>query len=113
VAVNCGGAWATFELNVFKPLIIQNFLQSVRLLADGAVSFNDQLRARIEPDAARIKKAGRRIIDAGDRAQPAHRYDKAAPSPRRRTRRAARSQRRWPRDMSTSEQFDQWVRPRR
>src|SRR5205085_9045680 len=41
VAVNLGGASGNFELNVFKPLIIHNFLQSVRLLADGARSFND------------------------------------------------------------------------
>src|SRR5712672_3270701 len=41
VAVNIGGASGNFELNVFKPLIIHNFLQSVRLLADGAGSFRD------------------------------------------------------------------------
>src|SRR5690606_2877343 len=39
VAINIGGASGNFELNVFKPLVIHNFLQSVRLLADGMTSF--------------------------------------------------------------------------
>ncbi len=46
VAVNIGGASGNFELNVFKPLIIHNFLQSVRLLADGMRSLRGALRAR-------------------------------------------------------------------
>src|SRR5207249_4546823 len=54
VAVNLGGAMGNFELNVFKPLVIHNFLQSVRLLADGARSFNDHCAAGIEPDLSRI-----------------------------------------------------------
>src|SRR5689334_13946987 len=42
VAINIGGASGNFELNVFKPVIIHNFLQSVRLLADGAESFRER-----------------------------------------------------------------------
>ena len=45
-----------FELNVFKPVIAYNFLQSVRLLADAAKSFNDHCAVGIEPDKARIKQ---------------------------------------------------------
>jgi fumarate hydratase class II len=45
-----------FELNVFKPVIAYNFLQSVRLLADAAKSFNDHCAMGIEPDRARIKQ---------------------------------------------------------
>src|SRR5207253_10180348 len=41
VAINMGGALGNFELNVMKPLIIDNFLKSVRLLADVCVSFHD------------------------------------------------------------------------
>jgi Fumarase len=41
VAVNIGGASGNFELNVFRPMIAHNVLQSIRLLADGAHSFND------------------------------------------------------------------------
>src|SRR5260221_6657533 len=54
VAVSFGGALGNFELNVMKPLIIHNFLQSVRLLSDGAVSFNDNCAVGIEPDKKRI-----------------------------------------------------------
>ncbi len=56
VAVNMGGALGNFELNVMKPLIIHNFLGSVQLLADGAVSFTDHCVVGIEPNAAMIKK---------------------------------------------------------
>lgn len=51
VAINIGGASGNFELNVFRPLIAHNFLQSVRLLADGMQSFHDHCatnRARID-----------------------------------------------------------------
>src|SRR5580693_6531448 len=54
VAVNYGGALGNFELNVMKPLIIDNFLRSVRLLADVCVSFNDNCATGIEPNRARI-----------------------------------------------------------
>ena len=53
-AVNIGGATGHFELNVFKPMIMYNVLQSVRLLADAARSFNDHCVAGIEPNRARI-----------------------------------------------------------
>ncbi len=45
-----------FELNVFKPVIAYNFLQSVRLLADSAKSFNDHCAIGIEPNRARIQE---------------------------------------------------------
>ena len=54
VAINFGGASGNFELNVFRPMIAHNFLQSVRLLADGMVSFNDHCAVGIEPNRARI-----------------------------------------------------------
>ncbi|MDZ4860625.1 MAG: class II fumarate hydratase [Candidatus Hydrogenedentes bacterium] len=54
VAVNVGGASGNFELNVFKPVIIYNMLQSIRLLADGTRSFNEHCAEGIEPDTARI-----------------------------------------------------------
>ena len=73
VAINIGGASGNFELNVFKPLIVHNFLQSVRLLADGCVSFNDHCAVGIEPNRERITELVQRLADAGDRAQPAHR----------------------------------------
>src|SRR3954452_14640115 len=54
VAVNFAGASGNFELNVYKPVLIHNFLQSVRLLADGALSFEEHCARGIEPDRERI-----------------------------------------------------------
>jgi fumarate hydratase class II len=56
VAINIGGANGHFELNVFKPVMIYNFLHSARLIADGCVSFNNKCAVGIEPIAANIKK---------------------------------------------------------
>ncbi|MCB0699454.1 MAG: class II fumarate hydratase [Chitinophagaceae bacterium] len=49
VAINVGGATGHFELNVFKPMMIYNFLHSARLIGDGCVSFNDKCAVGIEP----------------------------------------------------------------
>jgi fumarate hydratase class II len=56
VAINVGGASGHFELNVFKPVMIYNFLHSARLIGDGCVSFNDKCAIGIEPIHANIKK---------------------------------------------------------
>ena len=56
VAINIGGATGHFELNVFKPVIIYNFLHSARLIGEGCVSFNDKCAEGIEPIEANIKK---------------------------------------------------------
>ncbi|OJV52067.1 MAG: fumarate hydratase, class II [Bacteroidetes bacterium 43-16] len=49
VAINVGGATGHFELNVFKPVMIFNFLHSARLIGEGAVSFNDKCAVGLEP----------------------------------------------------------------
>lgn len=56
VAINIGGATGHFELNVFKPMMIYNFLHSARLIGEGCVSFNDKCAIGIEPIEANIKK---------------------------------------------------------
>ncbi len=56
VAINIGGATGHFELNVFKPVMIYNFLHSARLIGEGCVSFNDKCAMGIEPIEANIKK---------------------------------------------------------
>jgi len=56
VAINIGGATGHFELNVFKPVMIYNFLHSARLIGDGCVSFNDRCAAGIQPIEDNIKK---------------------------------------------------------
>lgn len=55
VAVNMAGALGNFELNVFKPVLIYNFLQSVRLLGDTARMFNEHCAVGIEPNIEKIK----------------------------------------------------------
>ncbi len=56
VAIGIGGSNGHFELNVFKPLMIYNFLHSARLIGDGCVSFNDKCAVGIEPIEANIQK---------------------------------------------------------
>src|SRR6185503_12362968 len=111
VAVNMGGAMGNFELNVFKPLIIHNFLQSVRLLADGSKSFNDNCAVGIEPDRARIDKLLRESLMLVTALNPHIGYDKAAKIAKKAhkegtTLKAAALAL----GHLTSEQFDQWVK---
>lgn len=56
VAINIGGSNGHFELNVFKPMMIYNFLHSARLIGDVCVSFNDRCAVGIEPLRENIKK---------------------------------------------------------
>lgn len=56
VAVNLGGASGNFELNVYRPMVIHNVLQSIRLLADGMESFNEHCAIGIEPNRERISQ---------------------------------------------------------
>jgi len=56
VAINIGGSNGHFELNVFKPMMIYNFLESARLIGDACVSFNENCAVGIEPNQARIEE---------------------------------------------------------
>jgi len=56
VAINIGGATGHFELNVFKPMMIYNFLHSARLIGDGCVSFNEKCAVGIAPIEENINK---------------------------------------------------------
>ncbi|RBL93027.1 MULTISPECIES: class II fumarate hydratase [Chitinophaga] len=56
VAISIGGSNGHFELNVFKPVMIYNFLHSARLIGEGCVSFNDKCAEGIEPIEANIRK---------------------------------------------------------
>jgi len=78
VAINFGGASGNFELNVFRPMIVHNFLQSVRLLADGMGSFNDHCAAGIEPNRERIAELVGRSLMLVTALNPHIGYDKAA-----------------------------------
>ncbi|MDB5769920.1 MAG: fumC [Burkholderia sp.] len=78
VAINIGGASGNFELNVFKPLIAHNFLQSVRLLADGIVSFDEHCARGIEPNHGRIAELMERSLMLVTALAPHIGYDRAA-----------------------------------
>jgi fumarate hydratase class II len=112
VTVNVAGSQGNFELNVFKPVIIHNFLQSVRLLADGAESFNDNCAAGIEPNRERIETLVRESLMLVTALNPHIGYDKAAEIAKKAhkegttLRQAAVAL-----GYVTAEQFDQWVRP--
>ena len=78
VAINFGGASGNFELNVFRPMIAHNFLQSVRLLADGMRSFNDHCAVGIEPNRERIAELVGASLMLVTALNPHIGYDKAA-----------------------------------
>jgi fumarate hydratase class II len=69
VAINIGGATGHFELNVFKPVMIYNFLHSARLIGDVCVSFNDKCAIGIEPIHENIKAHVKQFTHACDSAQ--------------------------------------------
>src|SRR5687767_1100864 len=78
VAINFGGAQGHLELNVFKPLIAHNFLQSVRLLADGMASFDEHCAHGIEPNRERIAALLHGSLMLVTALAPRIGYDKAA-----------------------------------
>jgi fumarate hydratase, class II len=112
VAINIGGASGNFELNVFRPMIIHNFLQSVRLLADGMSSFEEHCARGIEANRARIEELMERSLMLVTALTPHIGYDKAAEIAKRAhhdgntLKQAALAL-----GYVTAQQFDQWVRP--
>ena len=112
VAINIGGASGNFELNVFKPLIIHNFLQSARLLTDGARSFEAHCARGIEPNRERIAALLGQSLMLVTALNPHIGYDKAAAIAKKAHREGTTLK------MAalalgyvTAEQFDAWVRP--
>ncbi|MEO6016235.1 MAG: class II fumarate hydratase, partial [Polaromonas sp.] len=112
VAINFGGASGNFELNVFRPMIAHNFLQSVRLLADGMVSFNDHCAVGIEPNRERITELVDRSLMLVTALNTHIGYDKAAFIAKKAHKEGSNL-----RDAAlasgyvTGEQFDAWVVP--
>jgi fumarate hydratase class II len=78
VAITVGGASGNFELNVFKPMIAHNFLQSARLLADGMLSFDEHCARGIEPNRTRIAELMERSLMLVTALAPHIGYDRAA-----------------------------------
>jgi fumarate hydratase, class II len=76
--VTFAGSQGHFELNVFKPVIVNAVLQSIRLLADGAVSFTDNAVVGIEPNHDRLRELMERSLMLVTALAPTIGYDKAA-----------------------------------
>jgi fumarate hydratase class II len=112
VAINIGGASGNFELNVFRPMVIHNFLQSVRLLADGMASFNRHCAVGIEPNEARIAELVSRSLMLVTALNPHIGYDKAAQIAKK-AHKDGSSLREAALALGhvTAEQFDAWVVP--
>ncbi|TAM52945.1 MAG: class II fumarate hydratase [Paraburkholderia sp.] len=112
VAINFGGASGNFELNVFRPMIAHNVLQSIRLLADGAQSFNDHCAVGIEPNRTRIDTLLNESLMLVTALNPHIGYDKAAQIAKKAhkegtTLKAAALALGY----VTEAQFEEWVRP--
>jgi fumarate hydratase, class II len=78
VAINWGGASGNFQLNVYKPLIAHCFLQSARLLADGADSFREHCVEGLEADPERMRFLLERSLMLVTALAPHIGYDAAA-----------------------------------
>ncbi|AKM30563.1 fumarate hydratase, class II [Pandoraea faecigallinarum] len=112
VAINIGGSMGNFELNVFKPMLIHNFLQSVRVLADGAVSFNDNCAIGIEPNRERIGSLLEESLMLVTALNPHIGYDKAAQIAKKAHKEGTTLKASaLALGHVTAEQFDAWVRP--
>ncbi|HEY6823723.1 MAG TPA: class II fumarate hydratase [Steroidobacteraceae bacterium] len=112
VAVNIGGASGNFELNVFRPLVIRNFLHSARLLAHACENFNEHCAAGIKPNRARIEQLMRDSLMLVTALNPHIGYEKAAAIAKKAhkdgtTLKAAALKLKY----VTEKQFDAWVRP--
>jgi len=112
VAINIGGASGNFELNVFKPVIAQDFLQSVRLLTDGMRSFDEHCARGIDADQNRIAELMQRSLMLVTALTPHIGYDRAAQIAKRALhdgstlKEAAIAL-----GLVTEDEFDRWVRP--
>ncbi|MCK6649773.1 MAG: class II fumarate hydratase [Bacteroidia bacterium] len=112
VAVSVGGSMGHFELNVFKPLIAANVLQSARLIGDACVSFNDKCAEGIEPNLPVLKQHLENSLMLVTALNTHIGYEKAA-----KIAKTAHKGNKTLREAAielgyvTNEQFDQWVRP--
>jgi len=110
-AIGFAGSQGNFELNVFKPVIIFNFLNSARLLADGCDSFNEHCATGIEPNREKIADYVKTSLMLVTALNPHIGYDKAAQIAKK-----AHKEGTGLKDAAlalghlTSEQFDQWVK---
>lgn len=114
MAIATGGMNGHFELNVFKPVMIANFLQSARLIGDACVSFNDNLAVGIEPNIERIEANLENSLMLVTALNTHIGYEKAAKIAKK-----AHQENSTLREAAialgflTDEQFTEWVQPRK
>lgn len=112
VAINIGGSNGHFELNVFKPMMIYNFLHSARLIGEGCISFNDKCAIGIEPLYDNINRHLNNSLMLVTALNPKIGYYKAAEIAQ-----TAHKQGKTLKETAialgylTAEEFDQWVVP--
>lgn len=112
VAISIGGASGNFELNVFKPLIAYNFMQSVRLLADGMTSFDQHCARGIAANHARIAQLLERSLMLVTALTPHIGYERAAEIAKQAQRDGSTlKQAAVALGYVTEKEFDQWVHP--
>jgi fumarate hydratase class II len=112
VAINIGGASGNFELNVFKPVIIYNFLQSCRLLADTCTMFNEHCAVGIEANVDRLDYYNRNTLMLVTALNPHIGYDNAAKIAKTAHKNGTTlKEEALKLGLLTEEQFDAWVRP--
>ncbi|WP_339923007.1 class II fumarate hydratase [uncultured Cyclobacterium sp.] len=112
VAISVGGMSGQFELNVFKPMMVNNLLTSARLLGDACVSFNDNCVVGIEPNIPFIKRHLENSLMLVTALNPHIGYENAAKIAKK-AHKEGTSLREAALDLEllTNEQFDEWVRP--
>lgn len=112
VAINVGGMNGHFELNVFKPMMIYNFLHSARLIGDACVSFNDNCAVGIEPNEKNIKENLENSLMLVTALNTKIGYDKASEIAKK-AHKEGTTLRKAAIDLKylTNEEFDQWVKP--
>jgi fumarate hydratase, class II len=114
VAVGIGGASGNFELNVFKPVIIHNVLQSIRLLGDACRNFNEFCAKGIEPNRDRIQDNLDRSLMLVTALNPHIGYDNAAKIAKKAHKEGTTlKEAALALGLVTAEQFDAWVDPRK
>ncbi|MDX1476511.1 MAG: class II fumarate hydratase [Saprospiraceae bacterium] len=112
VAISVAGSNGQFQLNVFKPVMIYNFLMSARLIADACLSFNEHCAAGIEPNRPRIKENLDNSLMLVTALNTRIGYDKAAEIAKKAHKEGTTlKQAAIKLGYVTAEQFDEWVRP--
>ncbi|HJY12643.1 MAG TPA: class II fumarate hydratase, partial [Flavobacterium sp.] len=110
--ISFAGTQGNYELNVFKPVMVYNFLQSAQLIADACISFNDHCAVRIEPNIERIKELVDKSLMLVTALNTHIGYENAAKIAKTAHKNGTTlKEEAINLGFVTSEQFDEWVKP--